>query len=62
MPMIAPMFGVIAEGNAPTKGDVLNCKPTGKKLGQEDRVEFVVTELDCGRQGKFLIEKVYFAP
>lgn len=61
LPMIAPLFGVLAEGATPTKGDVLNCKARGKKMGQQGNTAFVVTELDCGKQGKFLVEKVYFA-
>lgn len=60
-PTLAPEFMFAAEGTVPPKGDILTCTPKPKTVGKIGEVNVIVTELDCGEKGKFLVEKVYFA-
>lgn len=62
-PVTTPDF-LIAEENGATadRGDVLTCTASPLKVGEETRSKtpIVLTELNCGQNGKFIVETVYF--
>jgi hypothetical protein len=60
-PTLVPEFLLASEGQSPAKGDILTCTPRAKTVGKIGETPIALTELDCGKGGKFLVEKVYFA-
>lgn len=66
-PVISPTFSFLAEKGAKVeKGDVLACKAAPVTISSASvnrggqKIPVVLTELDCKKNGKFLVEKVYF--